>query len=318
MFVSMTMVQWADALELIYPEDGTFVVRSDFMIVKGGAEPPLDGLTIEINGLKSGLIDISNPEYKKIFADFLILEPEFEPGKNSISLEGYAQGEVVRKVAGEIYFLKDPYGLPPSGYRPYVMHTPQREALCAPCHNMSPTPQQLQISSADQNPCGSCHKRMLDKKQVHGPAGVFRCTTCHDPNSKPSKYKTSGGNEESCAKCHTDKVASFKTARFVHGPVAVGLCSVCHDSHASDHPAQMHGPINDVCSSCHANVDLNRHVVSGIMRPHPLQGVADPSRPGRELSCSSCHNPHSGASKVFFEEKYAASTMMLCQKCHNK
>lgn len=317
-FIGIFLVSPAEALDLIYPEDGTFIVHSNFLIIKGGVEPSLDGLTVGINGLKSDIIDISSAQYKAVFADFLILEPDFAAGKNNIKLEGYSRGEVVRTTAAEIFYQKNPYALPPGGFRPFVMHTPQREALCAPCHNMQPTKEQLKESSADLNPCASCHKRMLNKKNVHGPAGVFRCTVCHDPLSRPAKYKSNGGQAGSCNKCHLDKVKEFKNSKFVHGPVQLGMCSVCHDAHASDHPAQMLGAINDVCVGCHAKVKLDRHVVSGILGSHPLSGVGDPSRLGKQLSCASCHNPHGGANQVFFGRDVAGATMMLCQKCHQK
>ena len=44
------------ALQLIYPLDGNYVTKSNYLIVKGGSEPELTGLTIEINDVKSDLI----------------------------------------------------------------------------------------------------------------------------------------------------------------------------------------------------------------------------------------------------------------------
>ena len=96
------------------------------------------------------------------------------------------------------------------------MHTPQREALCLPCHNMNPTSEQLGESSAEANPCGSCHYRMLQRKYVHGPAGVYECTFCHDPASKPSRYKPVGGDIQICMECHDDKFEEFQNNKFSH------------------------------------------------------------------------------------------------------
>lgn len=309
----------ASGLELIYPEDGTFVVKSDYLIIKGGDKPLLDAVTIEINGLKSGLIDISSPEYRAVFTDFLILEPEFEPGENIVTVEGFVQGEFKLETTASIYFQKDPNAHPPANYRPYVMHTPQREALCSPCHNMNPTNNEMKMSSAEKNPCASCHKKILAKKNVHGPAGVFRCVFCHDPSSSPVKYKSKGGDANVCNECHLDKLKEFNEKSFIHGPVQVGLCSVCHNAHASDYPAQSLAPINDVCLGCHEKLKLGSHVVRGVAgNPHPLRGQPDPSRTGRQMSCTSCHNPHGGANEVYFDKSAAASQMMLCQKCHRK
>lgn len=309
----------ASAIELIYPEDGSWVPYSHLMIIKAGEEPPVAGISLEINGAKSDILDVSSDAYRAAFADFLLLEPSFEPGKNSITLKAHdASGKQIGEAKADIYYKNDPYERPPEDFRPYVMHTPQREALCAPCHNMQPTQQQFLESSVEKNPCGTCHRRMLQRKYVHGPAGVFECTFCHDPASKPSKYRYRAGDAKVCNECHEDKVEEFKTNKFVHGPVAIGLCSICHDPHATDYPAQLLQKTNKVCLGCHEGLNLDSHVIRSIGNPHPLEGVPDPtSISGRQLSCASCHGPHGGANRVFFPADIS-STMMLCQKCHRK
>ena len=308
----------AHAIDLVYPADKTAVTRSDFLIIKGGSQPTLDGMTIAINGAKSDLVDISSAEYKNAFGDFLILQPSFDPGRNQVVVEGYAGGKVVARTTADIYYLNTPSAQMPAGYQPYIFHTPQREALCAGCHNMQPTQAQLEDASPKTNPCASCHLRMLNKKHVHGPAGVLSCTYCHQPDSKPNRYQDRGGDAKLCNECHMDKVKEFETNKYVHGPVAVGLCSICHDPHASDYPAQAVLPINDLCLSCHVAVQKSPHVVRGIRgEAHPLKGVPDPSTPGRELSCVSCHNPHGGGSEYFFVRKIS-SRFGLCSLCHNK
>ena len=55
--------------------------------------------------------------------------------------------------------------------------------------NMNPDQAELKAEDAAANPCASCHRRMLNEKYVHGPAGVYRCAYCHDPASRPSKYR---------------------------------------------------------------------------------------------------------------------------------
>jgi len=304
----------AQALELVYPEDGTWVPSSNLMIVRA---EDVAGLSIEMNGVASEVFDMN--AYRAAAGDFIKMQPDFTSGKNLVVLRGYdVAGKPMTEIKAEIFYRSTLFMRVPDKYRPNIMHTPQREALCVKCHNMTPTKAQLNESTADKNPCGSCHRRMLAKKYAHGPAGVYECVFCHDPDSRPSKYRSRGGDAELCTECHQDKVDAFKENAVVHGPVAVGVCSACHDPHASDVSAQLLLPVNDLCISCHQRVDLKTHVVQGIGRPHPLKGVPDPLSSGKQLSCASCHNPHGGANRVFFSADVAGSSMKLCQKCHKK
>lgn len=315
-----SFVPVALAVQIIYPGDKSIVVRSNYIILKGGNQPPLDAIIIEINGVASDAIDISSPEYQAAFGDFLILEPEWGKGKNTLVVKGLSKGKEVAKSKAEIYYrtADDPAAILPSGFTPFVMHTPEKEALCVPCHNMSPTAAQLKGATAENNPCASCHQRMLAAKFVHGPEGVFQCSDCHDTNSKPARWQITKPILTLCGECHIDKIDDFKKNAFVHGPVAVGDCTLCHDPHASNFPAQLVADTNPLCLGCHVNVPKGGHVVRGVGgKGHPLDKVKDPLRPGENLSCSSCHNPHGGASRAFFR-KNLTNRFALCQECHKK
>ena len=306
------------ALEIIYPGNHTSVDRSDYLIIKGGEKPLLDAMTVSINGSKSGMIDISGADYRAAYKDFLFLQPTFDPGRNKVVVNGYVGGKKVATATAEIYYQADPASWVPKGFPRFVMHVPQREALCAPCHNMNPTAAQLAADTADKNPCASCHRRMLDKSHVHGPAGVYRCTYCHQTSGTPSRYQTRPGNAKLCNECHQDKVQEFRSRKFVHGPVAAGLCTVCHDPHASNNPAQLVLPINTLCLKCHAAIATGIHVVRGPDgKGHPLKGVPDPMDKSRQLSCASCHDPHGGNSPYYFQ-RGISSRFELCQMCHRK
>lgn len=310
----------AQALELIYPADKTVVLRSDFLIIKGGDKPPLEELTIDINGEVSDPLDISSEEYKTAFADFLILEPTWSKGKNTIIVKGLVGGKVVATSKNEIYYNSsaDPVGIIPKGFQPFVLHTPEKEALCAPCHNMNPTAAELRGATADNNPCASCHARMFAQKFVHGPEGVFQCSDCHDSSSKPQRWQISKDELTLCGECHIDKIEDFKKNKFVHGPVATGSCVVCHNPHASDQPAQLNAATNLLCSGCHSAVKEGDHVVRGVAgKGHPLSKGGDPRQPGKTMSCASCHNPHGGASGALFKWNIS-NRFVLCQECHKK
>lgn len=308
------------AIDIVYPADKTVVSRSDFLIIKGGDNPPLEELVIDVNGIASDSLDISSAEYKEAFADFLILEPEWNAGRNTILVKGVVGGKVVSTAKAEIFFSShaDPVAIIPKGFSPFILHTPEKEALCAPCHNMFPTPAELRGELAEKNPCASCHARMFEKKFVHGPEGVFQCTDCHDSKSKPQRWRVDKDDLNLCGECHVDKIDNFKKNAFVHGPVATGNCVVCHDPHASEEPAQLVAKVNSLCLGCHNNVNLRGHVVRGVGgNGHPLDKVKDPSRPGKVLSCASCHNAHGGANKYFFQ-KNVTGRFALCEECHQK
>jgi predicted CXXCH cytochrome family protein len=308
------------ALELIYPADKTVVVRSNFLIIKGGEKPALDALVVEVNGVASDPLDISTEDYKAAFADFLILEPEWSKGMNAISVKGFVAGKVVATTKADIFFspLADPLPIIPAGYNPFVMHTAEKEALCAPCHNMQPSADQLRGMTADDNPCGSCHQRMLNRDFVHGPEGVFQCVDCHDSKDGGSRWRVTKTELTLCGEYHSDKIDEFKKNTFLHGPVASGSCIVCHDPHASDESAQLNAPINLLCAGCHSAVDQKKHVLSSVKGSgHPLSKVKNPLQTGRQMSCVSCHNPHSGAGEMFFING-KTSRFGLCQECHKK
>ena len=308
------------AIELIYPADKTVVLRSDFLVIKAGTSPSIEELIIDVNGVASDPLDISSEEYKAAFADFLILEPEWTVGKNTITVKGLVGGKVIATVKAEIIYSSydDPIAITPKGFQPFVMHTPAQETLCAPCHNMQSTDAQLKNATGENNPCASCHARMFDQKFVHGPEGVFQCVDCHDSKSKPQRWQVVKDELTLCGECHIDKIDDFKKNKFVHGPVATGSCVVCHNPHASDQPAQLNAAINVLCTGCHSAVKEGDHVVRGVAgKGHPLTKVKDPLRPDRILSCASCHNPHGGTGSSLFI-KNIANNFVLCQECHKK
>lgn len=305
----------AFGVEIIYPSDKSIIVHSDFLILKaGGAEQ----LVVGINGVKSEPIDITGEDYRAAFGDFLILQPEFDPGKNTLTAAAYVGGKQVDFRSVSIYFRSDPAAIPPREFRPFVMHTPEQEALCQPCHQMRPDKIQLRAETEQDNPCAGCHRSLLQHEYVHGPAGVYQCVDCHDPESRPSRYQLRAQGAELCNECHFDKVDAFKVNKYVHGPVGAGYCDTCHDSHASAYSGQLLMPVNELCLGCHRAVTREIHVARGITKNgHPLGGVPDPSRPGQMLNCASCHDPHGGMNTYFFRNGLT-DRFALCQYCHKK
>ena len=308
----------ASALQLIYPFDGTYVTKSNYLIVKGGTDPLLSGLTIAINGVNSDIIDVSSEAYRAAFGDMLIVEPAFDPGENRIVVAGFLEGEKMTTVSATVYYQDRYDQAPPEGYARRAFHGPGWEEPCAGCHNVAPSPADLASPDPRKNPCGSCHMRMLTKAHVHGPAGVLECTSCHDVDSTPVKFQVRQDDATLCLGCHDDMQKSLRAAAFVHGPVEAGLCLVCHDPHASDERSQLLVSAYDLCTRCHAKVLTQPHVTRGSTgQKHPLRGVVNPSGSGEDISCASCHDPHQGTVAQLF--KWGVEGRFgLCAKCHNK
>ncbi len=306
----------ATALEILYPGEKTYINRSEALVIKAGQG--IDGLVLEIGGESSDLIDISGEQYRAIFKDMLILQPEFDPGKNRIKVRGYQQGEKVAETEVNFFLRTDQLAPPPDGYKRFVMHVPEKEAVCAGCHEMNPTEAAISHPSARLNPCTTCHRGMLRPEWSHGPAGAFECGSCHELQNDKGKFRERKIHADLCTECHQDIVDAYLKEEFVHGPVEAGLCNTCHDSHATPHKGQLVAEVNELCLGCHEHIDDDVHVGRGVTgRPHPLSGPKNPRRPGEKFSCVSCHNPHGGKGRGYFVGG-VQGRFSLCQECHQK
>jgi len=310
----------AAALEIISPADNTIVADTTRLVIKGGDQPPIEAITIAVNGEKSDLLDISSAAYRQSFQDFVFLEVVYDPGVNRIEVEGYAGGKRVAETKVKVYF---PQGViePPAPFAVKFFHTPEREALCTGCHhNLEPSAKDLANPVPGQNPCSTCHGAIINGKLVHGPAGVYDCTVCHDPKSAPAKYALADRDGRFCGECHDDVVDAARKSPFVHGPVASGLCLACHDPHASDAFGLVRGAtLNASCGSCHPAVAEQKihgiRTVTGAS--HPLEGKKDPARPGAPFTCASCHEPHAAETASYLRGG-KVSGFNFCKLCHVK
>jgi predicted CXXCH cytochrome family protein len=307
------------SLEIIYPQDGTYVTKSNYLIITGGSDPLLDSMMIEIDGIKSDILDLSSEEYRSLYGDKLIVEPIFDPGENTIVVEGYLRGDKIASAKASVYYQADETKPLPSGYRKDVFHIAAREEKCTACHNMQPTKAQLQDPSPTSNPCAGCHMRMLNRAHVHGPAGVYECSYCHDVESQPTSYRVRLDDANLCQECHEGQGQQVDTQPLLHGPVAAGMCLICHDPHASDQPYLLISEVNQLCLGCHDSVRDKPHVTSAASSStfHPIAGPVNPRIPEQPLNCASCHNPHGGKNEKYFVGGITVG-MALCQQCHNK
>jgi len=120
---------------------------------------------------------------------------------------------------------------------------------------------------------------------------------------------------ENCRKCHE----TILSGPFKHGPADAGYCTICHNPHASPYASWLKKPWWELCVTCHGRMATGRHVVAGFVSGtgHPTKDRRDPSRPGKKISCASCHEPHSAQSRSLYTHG-AKSRFELCKVCHEK
>ena len=182
--------------------------------------------------------------------------------------------------------------------------------------------------------CYGCHDESKFKgSTVHAPVAGGMCTSCHEPHQSNNAKLLKEPSPEVCYSCHDKK--NF-TKKYVHNVINVVGCGTCHSPHASNNPSLLPSGISEVCTTCHKAQASGGHVISlPGKRFHPVKGVKDistlkwikvpdpknpkreievpdPNVPGKDLSCASCHDPHSSDyMRLFTAER-------LCAKCHTK
>lgn len=202
-------------------------------------------------------------------------------------------------------------------------HGPTVNEQCLVCHQRSVKPWRIGFPKGDVSDiCLTCHtneKKWLALKYRHGPM-IGGCTLCHDPHGSDYRNQLwADGSLDICIDCHSDKqnlVRGKKQNRmkYVHN-IIIGMgCIACHDPHATDNLFALKKPINALCTGCH-------QFLAGVTRGHPvarhpLSGRKDPRRPGRELACTGCHDPHgSPYANLLIQTPFGGK---LCRECHNK
>lgn len=199
------------------------------------------------------------------------------------------------------------------------LHSPAANVFCWSCHRQGEGNSRVPMLSGrvDEN-CMECHvnRKKFRNNYVHGPVGTGDCTVCHDPHGGEFEYQLwADAKADLCVGCHRDKkkVLSGSIGFYSHGIIDGGGCIVCHNTHADDYRFQLYDNINGLCVSCHSGL---RGIEKGHpVGNHPLKGKPDPLRKGRELACTSCHNPHgSGYRYLLIGDQLGGH---VCSKCHH-
>lgn len=119
--------------------------------------------------------------------------------------------------------------------------------------------------------------------------------------------------QDVCARCHPNVLAG----PVKHGPAEMGYCTLCHDPHAGNYPSWTRNQAWQLCTTCHAEKKTEVHLISGFVRgvSHPTEKARDPSRPGKRLTCVSCHAPHSAQTRELlgFDVR---NKFEMCKYCH--
>jgi len=236
------------------------------------------------------------------------------PGENLITVKAVSKDGKSQERTVPVFMVSQVFAdgnVPPEGFKVTPFHTAKGDALCADCHKMEGMP--------EQEICGKCHGKILTRKVPHPPS-VGSCTLCHTGGGADgSKYAWREPISETCYMCHGDKKQIWFSKKYMHGPPSTGKCYICHNPHSEDVRFFLKKQTNDLCTTCHSEKSEEKHPLVGFVfgNAHPISGKPDPARPGFELSCTGCHNPHASNYRFFFQNDYSGEAI-LCLRCHKK
>lgn len=252
-----------------------------------------------------------------------------ESGVNAITVTTLGSGNV-QSISANLFHdvvSEKIYKYPPPTFVDRNFHVPFNEGKCVPCHKMevNETPGIAFEIPSDSN-CFSCHQKLTTRGQGHAPAVNWLCTSCHKTAQQLGKevnatvdsarFELSKKVGEECLFCHKKEREGWDEKRFHHMPVDAAQCIRCHNPHSSPIKYFLKAKPWDICTSCHIDKRDGNHFINTFSRKdHPTKGKPDPSRPGEELQCISCHSPHAADTPSLL---LAKSPMGICQKCHKK
>lgn len=218
------------------------------------------------------------------------------------------------------------------------IHQPVSSGMCTGCHDAHQSGNPKILLKEIPSLCYTCHDEAKFKKGKSGHTLVGMCNGCHTPHASEANKILIKNQPELCYTCHDkSKFIKKNVHKIINMPEG---CTACHAPHVSDNPSLIYkSHVNDLCVTCHSPQATGGHVTVAITRGpkrryHPVRGVTDPNfpgkpkkipdpnnpdrmievfdpeNPGKELTCISCHEPHSSDfRKLFVKEN-------ICQHCH--
>ncbi len=300
---------------LLYPQDKSLVEAKLISVVVYLGDSDADMVIIARNGRE--IENVPVPKGQKYICKVITIDV----GHNEIGVRVVKGGSTVESKQVSVFFRSDlskKFAIKPSDYNKKPFHNEDGEKACASCHRMELTEKDSKPDKPEDSLCYQCHKRITSYPFIHGPVVKWACLTCHNKDSRPFKYMTPKPDKDLCFSCHKEKKAEWVTKKYIHGPTARGTCTLCHNPHASEHPYWLKKATWNLCVTCHEEMGKGKHMLKPFAIPnktHPTRGIPDPSRPGKMISCASCHNPHASNAKFLFA--YEVPTIYdLCKKCH--
>jgi DmsE family decaheme c-type cytochrome len=168
---------------------------------------------------------------------------------------------------------------------------------------------------------------------------VSDCQTCHDKAVGPTfAHSKHAGIDQSCASCHTSVGEHAKSQMAgEQGPVPSlknqsakdtnASCLTCHEkANQASFLSSMHARRNVACTTCHSvhsfksekaqlKTKTDAETCFSCHKTERAKSMRSSHHPVREgkMGCSSCHNPHDGASQKMLK---GDSINELCYTCH--
>lgn len=252
-------------------------------------------------------------------------------GENRITVSSYKDAQKIDEESFAVFYRSEVFSgfqEEPNGYKKSFFHNDKDEQFCKGCHKLvDMTAAQKIPENPEDSSCHQCHKQLVVRAKGHAPTINWMCTQCHSGKTGEynaelagkSKFVAPDPIKDNCFQCHENIEKIWFSKKSEHGPVRDGRCNRCHNPHSSDHEFFMRKPIWDLCTTCHAEKATGAHVISSFVRnnTHPTKGKPDPARPGRELVCSGCHDPH-GSEGIFLLRSKGKTAFSVCVRCHQK
>jgi predicted CXXCH cytochrome family protein len=200
---------------------------------------------------------------------------------------------------GDCAGCHDPHGSDRPGLFPPFAHGPYEEGRCEVCHS-GPGGALEKSGAAACVGCHGDHAADAARSVPHAPLlGEEGCVACHSPHAgKTAALLRRDSVASTCFSCH-DRAMFAGEVRHPEQE-----CGTCHAPHGSETPGMLIAPQSELCLGCH---DVAASHV------HPYQGPALDPRTGEELTCTSCHAPHSGSFETLLTHDRDRA---LCVQCH--
>ena len=291
---SQPTVQPEPPLQIVFPEDQTYVTQKTIKIIGVVSDGSIQQVGIRVvggNPVDYGTVGVVQEAFEALI--------ELQAGMNDISVFSPGRAEADAKIT---LFLRTGASTEklPDGFKAYFLHPfTEHKTRCQDCHRVDATPANYQQMNILGTTCQTqvCHEDMGGQKYVHGPAAGGTCIACHNPHGSSNKYHVSRSGTAICLICHEDKVAELEQEH-VHGVITMSGCTDCHDSHESPNKFQLQASTTrELCFTCHDDEKVKQKYVHG---------------PVAAGDCNTCHNPHASPNKYQLVELGND----LCFLCH--